>query len=460
MDSAKNRGGKNGHHPGHEWEDAAFSWDNMKDDIFQKIEEEEPQFFEEKRKRRIPLWIWGSATALLLGGFGFWLLRTNQTNVQTEKPVMVPSSPAKAQKPIAIISDQPAEEKKEDHLPGESIVALNENQSPGHRSDDVVPDEEKNETTVQKDAQFTFNKTKVAATTTNYLTGNRDSTNPQARSSFHQKNLTSTLSSLPTLPLPPFNARAEQPALHLKTFPKPNSTKEKAPWKIVLSGGSLFSFAKYSGSSAAATLRNNNSSPYFGYQYGLDAWMPLSNKDYFTIGINRQVTYQNIDISTQVAFDTTLQDVLLSTTHHVVGNLTEDRVGDTTVTAVTNYRLVEYNEFKTVQLQAGYARVFQRNDWQISPFVRMAVGILTDTNGRTVAADQSIFAFDQKNPINNRFQISTQAGVAIERQLNQQYAVFFQYSLGQQWNNASKETDLTLRPASHSFSLGVSKKFW
>ncbi|MEO1263297.1 MAG: hypothetical protein AAFZ15_31095 [Bacteroidota bacterium] len=458
MDSAKNRDNRNGHQPGQDWEDAAFSWDNMKGDIFQKIQEEDPHFFEEKRKRRIPLWLWGSATVVLLAGLGFWFSRAPQTtSAPIETPANTPHTPAKKNQPVASIPEPAVATTKTSPLQVESTDISKENQNENLLANNLTDEVENTQSNPTAISVESSNEAKKSKANFNKLTSATNQPDKQPPSSIQQKNLAPAAASLPLHPIKPFQTK--QPDLFVFTAPVINPDMEKAPWRVTAAGGSLTSFTKYSGASEAAEPRNDHSSAFFGYQYGVDAWAPLSQKDYFTFGINRQVIFQNIDIETQTTFDTTLQDVLVSTTHHVVGNLMSNRYDDTLVTATQRYRLVEYNEFRSIQLQAGYARVFQQKNWQFSPFVRMALGLMTDMKGRTVAADQSIFAFDNDRPIHNRFQFSTQVGVAVEHQLNQHFALFLQYNVSQQWNNASKEDNLKLRPAFHSFSVGIAKTF-
>ena len=70
-------------------------------------------------------------------------------------------------------------------------------------------------------------------------------------------------------------------------------------WQLGVSGGALMSFSKYRGDSEAGDLRNANTSPYFGYHYGIDIEATLPTHFTLMLGLNRTVVYQNIDIYTE-----------------------------------------------------------------------------------------------------------------------------------------------------------------
>ncbi len=463
MDSAKHRDGKNGPPQGHEWEDAAFGWDNMKDGIFQKIVEEDPQFFEEKR-RRMPVWIWAGAFILLVVGAGIWLSKDEEL-VNFNTPSTLPTDKPLVKNPTI------AEESNHFSIKGQKHNHQNKstNSQIKNRSlkDPITKTIYKKDPPILQDNTTSQPKTEldkkkaIAAIVLSEYNHQTKSAAPQSG----RNNLAPTVDLAPLLPLKPFDIRPSDPPTLANLIPSDygnnneGNSAEKGQWKITVAGGSLFSFSKYSGNSAAVALRNDHTSPYFGYQYGMDAWMPLSKKDYLLFGFNRRVVYQNIDIYTEQEFDTLLQNGHVKTTHYIVGGRTSQSYSDTLVTGLKKYRLVKYNEFKSVQLQAGYARVFHYKNWHFNPFVNMTIGLLTHSDGWTVASDKSTFAFNDAKPINKRFQFSSQAGMDIERTLNREISLHLQYRYGKQWNNASNEPDMVLRPAFHYFSLGVAKKW-
>ena len=457
MDSAKNGYRKNTPPNGREWEDAAFGWDNMKEGIFDKILEEDSGFFEEKRRRLLPVWWWAGAAVLLLTGLGFWLILDGENTGSKNAP-----TPASSKQPLEV--EAPIAKAPHQVLDKNEIAQTHK----------TITNIEINENVARNNAADFFGENSTPAPSPELSAQN--GLTPQAKVSFISPIVHTNNSSLPSAPKP--NSPSAIATLKIRPFITSQPThktfnilttndleqdktdgKKKGNWKLAAHGGALFSFSKYSGSSEAAALRNQNTSPYFGYQYGLEAWMPLNQKDYLMFGLNRQSVYQNIDIRAEEAFDTTLHDVILETTYYVVGDRVEPTYGDTAVTGIKRHQLVNYNEFKSVQFRAGYARIFQQKKWSVSPFVNIAAGWLTHSSGRTVAADQSIFTFNDKQRITKRFQASTQAGVTLERQLKQQFSLHFQYRFGQQWGNVSKEQGLELRPAFHYFSLGVAKRW-
>ena len=462
MDSAKHRDGKNNHSNNHEWENASFDWDNMKDGIFQKITEEDPHFFEEKR-RRVPIWLWAGTILLLLSSIAFWLNREEGKIVSPKLPTVLPSNKSmETNQPIARESKQLKNEFQKLNSRKESTEI--KIPPPNFKNLISKPFNEKEKSNFQNNPIPQISSGQVKKVETAAIKSsehNNKTTGTSLR--FDRKNLAPIINPTPLLPIKPFSIQKGDPPKLANLFPSDFDKNDKGngaeigQWKITASGGSLFSFSKYSGNSTAVALRNDHTSAYFGYQYGADIWMPLSKKDYLLLGVNRQVVYQNIDIATRQDFDTLLQNVHLKTTHYVVGDRTSISHGDTTVTAVKKYRLVKYNEFKSVQMRVGYAKVFSKDKWEFSPFINVAAGLITNTNGKTVASDKSIFAFNNDKSIIKRFQFNSQLGMGIDRQLTKHISLHFQYSFGKQWNNASNEPDMELRPAFHYFSLGVAK---
>ena len=453
MDSAKNRDNKNGHTQGQDWEDAAFSWDNMKEGIFQKIQEEDPQFFEKKR-RRVAVWWWLGAAMLLVVGYVIWPNDEKKNTRQEETPELVAENkPAKAETPV---TEKSIDQKQANPKVSKSIASANKtipapaiNESSNNHS----------EKEVTKPAAF-VQKIETGKTVTPALVQKNQNENISLN-----RNKTGDLANLPLMLLKPLEGKpVVRPSVPVITSATeeinvPKHDQKNSPWKIIAAGGPLVSFSKYGGTSDAVALRNEHTSPYFGYQYGLEAWKSLSEKSSLAFGVNRQVVYQNIDIYTQRAIDTLIENTVVHTTHYVVGDRTSNTYGDTLVTAVERNRLVKYNEFQFIKAHVAYARHFTYKKWHFAPSAGVALGMLTDSDGMSVAEDKSIFTFNQTQPVFNRFQFSTQAGMAIERQLGGKYSFHFQYRFGKQWNNLSSEPNMSLRPAFHIFSIGLARKW-
>lgn len=461
MDYTNNREEKNNRPPRQEWDDAAFSWDNMKDGIFENILAEDPQFFEEKRKKRMPIWFWFSAGLLLLGGIGFWLLHTNEEPISPELPAAVPVEEVPVMNQPIATSSEPDKAIREKHSqPNETKV-----DSPNNPANRIK----------QMNGLSTSGSIPLAAfgKTTQVEAVGSDSL-PNGFSHIQKKdsvvnepvdepeNLRPNASALLALKLETLNIDPSTPSLVLPVLvEKQNNegggdeTEELGKWRIAATGGSIFSFAKYSGTSAAAALRNDNTSPYFGYEYGLTAIKPLANNNSLLFGLNRQVAYQNIDIYTEREIQTLQKNVLLSITHYAVGGRTSETYGDTVVQDTQKTWLVQYNEFKSVQAEFGFAKNISLKKWSVSPLVGIAAGLVTHQDGRTVAADKSVFEFNADNAIVQRFQFKTWAGLEVGRKLTERVSLLFRYRFDKQWNNASAEKDLVLRPANHEVSLGV-----
>ncbi|MEZ4954329.1 MAG: hypothetical protein R2825_12250 [Saprospiraceae bacterium] len=461
MDSTNNREEKNNRPHGQEWDDAAFGWDNMKDGIFENILAEDPQFFEEKRKKRMPIWFWFSAGLLLLGGLGFWFMHTNEEPTSPKLPAAVPVEelPAKDQ-PIATATEPDKIFVEKNNQPTEA-----NNASPINPS--IRPNQINDPSTLGSTQSAAFGKTtQVEAVISNGVPTAFSKIEEEKLASiepvYETQNLHSDTPSLLALKLEALKVDPSTPSLVLPVLVEKNDGSEegnneekKGKWRFAATGGSIFSFAKYAGTSAAAALRNDNTSPYFGYEYGLTAAKPLANNNSLLFGLNRQVAYQNIDIYTERQIWTLQKNVLLSVTHYAVGGRTSEIYGDTIVQDTQKTWLVQYNEFKSVQAEFGFAKNISLKKWSISPLAGIAVGLVTHQDGRTVAADKSVFEFNADNAIVNQFQFKTWAGLEVGRQLTERVSLLLRYRFDKQWNNASAEKDLVLRPSNHEVSLGV-----
>jgi len=74
----------------HEWEHSDFSWEAMQPDIFQKIEEEDPSFFEKDKKRIIGFWLFGAAMiGLFICGGLVSALYLNNSNIDNKNDLLV-----------------------------------------------------------------------------------------------------------------------------------------------------------------------------------------------------------------------------------------------------------------------------------------------------------------------------------------------------------------------------------
>lgn len=460
MDSAENRDDKLGRPNGQEWEDPAFAWDDMKAGIFEKITAEDPDFFREKRKRRLAIWWWFGAAVLLIGGIVTWQFSSSQEAVPPNAPAVAPvEQQARETAPVA-------DSEKAQNPAGaneSSGVADSGERPPSGQATPVLPKAKNNRTSAQNLPQpapeFAENKTEkvVAAAVPDPVQTNsgESSTAPAVPSLLPVAlRLLATGQTVPTLAVPAFAA-----AKNTDENDGDNTPPSQGQWQVAATGGTAFLFGKYAGASDAVGLRNDHTTPWFGYQLGLEVAAPVSAHGQVFFGLNRQVLSQLIDVRTQRQFDVLQQNALVHVTHYVVGDRAVETYGDTTVTATERNRLVNYNEFRSVQAQLGYARNFGHENWNLRPFAGLAVGLFDHQEGLTVADDRSIFAFDNENPILQRFQLKTVVGVAVERKISNQLSLTVRYRFDQQWNNASREPGLRVRPSVHGISIGVARSW-
>lgn len=467
MDSNEKNRAKNNNQE--EWNDPSFSWEEMQEGIFDKILEEEPDFFEEKPRRRIAIWFWFGAAALIFGGLGAWYFMNDKDETIIQPSNNTPTEIIETK--TSPVAESNIKEEKTNTVKPNNLIQTNK------LSTSTISLSKKS--TVQKDAsteKTLFNTKNETLISSNQITEPEKEENNLSPQLIIDNKIQTPASLSVNIP---FVKLEKEPLILSTTYPKQENTeenidglkddeeesqkdknkKEKGQWAVVATGGTVLSFSKYSGNSNAENLRNDNTSPFFGYQFGVEAFAPLSSKSRITFGVNRAVVYQNIDIQTFRQVQELQENALLHVTHYAVGNRVAEVHGDTLVTGIERNRLVKYNEFKSIRAHAGYMRDFKKENWSFSPFAGMSFGFIDHQDGYTVAQDNSIFAFNNDNPIFNRLQVNSMAGIAVERKIGKSISLLFQYRIDQQWNNASAEDELNLRPANHYLSAGISKKW-
>jgi hypothetical protein len=466
-DSIQNINNADDPNKGQGWEDPAFSWDNMRDGIFEKVVKEDPDFFKEKRRRRVPIWFWFCA-AILAGGGLFYSLNKGS---EPTKP-SIPSQPNKS----AITSEKDrqvaANTQVEVAHQAESLTAFETITNPTTSSRPKAKSNRTNMLSGQIKSAV-FNQIQPLQNQGNFV-DNQDiakqssSMVPLAEAPIEtteiekpiELNLGQKTAKLSILGISPLTVHTKTPSVHLVALPVivPQKEKEKYSWSILATSGGLISGSKYTGSSGSVALRNGHSSPWFGYQYGVGIGASIAKKGQLFLNLNRQVAYQNIDISTIRRVEKTIPNALLSVERFVVGNRVIETHGDTTVGATEKNRLVHYNEQKSLQGQLGYAWSLNRKYWHFSLNSGLAIGYVTKQDGFTVAEDGAILGFNNNSPIFRNFQFAPFAGLGIERDLGRRFAINMNYQIQKQVNNASLEASTQFTPVFHSLSLGARLK--
>lgn len=461
-DSTKNNDPAAGQNKGQDWDDPAFGWENMQAGIFEKIEAADPDFFQEKRRRRLPIWFWFLVAVVLAGGgitayFQKGMKSSGTMPTATKQQVFSPeikpqNEPATAPKtvtetPLNNSEHQTTTAQDFTKRPTRKSAERKSNRPPTKQQSIASISTNRPDQPVLKNGEMP-NTSAVAAP--DEPKGILASDNPIAENTNPAQ--IPVLGIRPFLMVPSVPMLAEQPI----TPSKPPTAKGK--WSLTAMGGGLLSTTPYTGSSPAVALRNAHSSPWFGYQYGLNLEVPVGKKAGIFVGASRQVAYQNIDIYTERQIQVKQENVLLSVTHNIVAGSSTPTYGDTTVNAVEKNRLVNYNELKTVQGQLGFTWRITSKNWHFSPFAGAAVGYVTGMEGFTVAADKSILAFGKASPILRNFQFAPLAGVQVERDLGKALALGLRYQFQQQINNTSRETDMSYKPATSFLSLGLTMR--
>ncbi len=125
-DSTQNRNDADGLDKGKGWEDPAFSWENMQDGIFGKIVEEDPDFFKEKRRRRVPVWFWFCVAILAGSGLIYTLVEdggSSKNSIPSQPFSPKTNSPANQLSPINQIA---TDEQKQEVNPNSSLNQIAE----------------------------------------------------------------------------------------------------------------------------------------------------------------------------------------------------------------------------------------------------------------------------------------------------------------------------------------------
>lgn len=457
MNTSNDRDEKMGHEDGQEWQSADFSWDSMKEGIFEKILEEDPQFFEEKRRRRLSIWLWFSTVGLLVVGIGFWQWAghspSNRAVPSPHSPIQQKAAPAIAQGATNPNSTSNAQPEQGEAKASEAQPTPTTNQK-GQKSGQIGIASKpisKEKTTQNTGAGLGIFEQKIIE-------------KPQAAEA---PSTTADLSVAAILPeniavlgIVPFPIVPKLPKLPNRPLSEaPAKTPpEKGQWRLAVLGGGQASFSKYSGRTEVVGLRNDHSSAYLGYHLGVDAWMPLRKNNYLILGMGRQVSEQKIDIQTQREVDYLYANTLVSVTHYVVGGRMENHYADVHGKATENNRLLKYNRFVSTQVLLGFGKTFGTKNWQFSPFVGGSAGFFSNTDGKTIANDRSILNYKAPD-IYNRVQWAAFGGFELDRKLSEHVSILLRYRFDQQWNNASKEPNMKLKFAYHSISFGAAYRF-
>lgn len=450
-----------------------FDWENMKTGIFEKIESEDPDFFEKKRKRRPLVWFWFGL--LVLAGACIVLMQISHKNKKsTIANVPVAANLNTRSQGLGsggFINEQNFKETSSgatiESTPLKPFNNLDENlinkstKKPGKTSEisTILTDPREsglsqslisNAGTINSTPSDFYPKSLVS----NLLIDKLNSTIVDKKQAFLVEILPNTFIKPVVFNRTISFKKPASPTIHELSENGVEKNNRLARFAI-LSGG-LMSFSKYTGSSAAIDLRNNNTTPYFGYHFGIDYWKPIGKKDFLLMGMDAQFTYQNIDISTQRTVDTLLKNVLLNITSFAVGGLSSENYGDTLVTATENNRLVKYNAYRSLQTQMGYGRQFGSRKWHFTPFVGFAGKFAFNNNGITVAADKSLLYFDNRKPILRRFQLQAFGGIEIERCLTSKASLLLRYRFDKNLQNSSTEEKMSIFFGHHILSVGAS----
>lgn len=456
-----------------EWENSKFAWDNMQGPIFELIEKEDPSFFEEKRRKRLlPFWLLNGILAIFFVAVIIWTLRDFNSNAislhptddRTEHVLMDKNnslgSAINNNNTISSSNDHPEAERKQQEKSfgvGKVIAKrtsrlaskkLNLGSSSNIASSQIeVPYNE--EVSIEKKSSSFISQANASTTDAANLTTANGITTQEEESIFD----------LEYLALYPIELLDDRPFFisEDRIVDRDLRTGLSHP-KYCLNpyAGALVSFSKYKGDSPAANLRNENTSLWYGWQYGLRVDLPLNTKHAIYFDINRAVSFQDIDISTEREVMIEQQNVLLKSTNYIVGAYQELQYGDTLTTGIERNRLLNENKQESIQLNVGFATQCQFNgSLRINPFIGFGIGYMNRHSGFTVSEDGAILAFDSKSPIQKSLLLNLQTGFQLGYSLSDRMSISTRYQYGKQFNDTSVESNLHWRPSFHYVSIGT-----
>jgi hypothetical protein len=432
MDANNKNGSGPQNGPRQGWEDPSYAWEQMQGGIFDKIQAQDPDFFKKDRKRRPIWWFWLAGLGMLVLGlaFGLGLNQEPADAPPSGKDYPAPAIVAGAEQLPSKeeICNDPPEHLTEVEKTAPSIVSTDSRQA------SAAPEKEITE-------RISVPETPLPPINKPVFTPDFSSVKPLQGIAITGLN-SKTAFLLPELPKPGFNKA-------------PASTTSSSGWKVLTYAGLALSPQNYRGTSPIADFRNNNTDHYTGYAIGIKALAPTGKRSFLLMGVEQEFGYQYLDVYIEREVEVLKENALLSVTNYLVGSHSVHVYGDTTVAGLEKTRLAQYNEFVTSRISLGWGMQWENKNWQFRPQIALVGGWLNRASGRTIAEDYAVQEYNNDNPIYSRWQLMSSAGVDVEKQISSRMGLFVGYQFNKQWNNASVESDLTLRPAFHRLSAGI-----
>ncbi len=414
-----------------EWEDPSLRWEEMEAGIFEKIVAEDPQFFDRRRKRRLLFWWSFCALTVLVGGLLGWYLQQD-FSVPATQEIDRPIPGMQDEAPPIVMKEAPVQSQT-----AERIIPQVVSTGP-----------------IAERASITQQSQPNSGHQTPSTTEERAEANATSHSAMRKMAVAQVLNN--SIPL----IEDKEPPhieLNIQMLPPTATPQKKERSKALLAayGGGIYSNSEYEGPSFAGALRNTFTSPLFGYEFGVEWRQPLMSHSEIGLGVGYQSVFQNIDSYTERQVPVEVTNAVVEITHFRVGDRTSYEHGDVTTAGTEKNRLVQYNSQRNLLLSAKWNQQVQWRSWR----VRASAGVIglktMQTEGRTLAADGAIIAYDQENPILHSWQLQSQLGLMISRPLNAKVALEVGYQWRRQWSNTSLEDGLIWRPDVHFLGAGM-----
>jgi hypothetical protein len=450
-----------------------LSWDEMKDGIFGKVLENDPEYFTTpKKKRRGLLILLPVAAALLIvalyalsgvtvspgtttqDGTADNVSELNETNEQAESATRSFGS-SRESDPAAI--DEP----------NVQVIAEQTRTTSTIVDTGTIPN---NRTTTANEPENDRSSTSTTDDTDNSMLKEAALSDKAQRKLETPQGQPSRMKFQPLAPLDRIQSRSGLSHAHtyngmtthdlpviLPDLTEDRDTKT-CPWELNASAGGLFSSTPLSGKSRSVTLRNDHSSALFGFTGSISANYRIARSTNLHVGLSYAQAYQNIDIATEREIEVTETEALLHVRHFVVGSRRIETYGDTIVNAIEKNRLAYTNTFRWLHLSLGAGHTFELNKWHLSPSIGASLGKLW-SEGYTVAADGQILKYDKANPVYAQHSFKVWVALALTRQLNDRMAFNIAYRIDKQLNNASLESDVVFKPVLHQLEVGLALRF-
>lgn len=391
-------------------EEQWWSWEEMQDGIFTKIEQEDPDFFKRKRRRNLP-WL------LLLGLVGISMICFLAGVLGTRYWRHAPHPVEKLQYALTEKSlDQPFEHRRD---PATSFSPTRSQQKPGIKHSPGTSEAyldvhaSKNENSIPR----ANSEDKAATTTTDpIVTPLGPVPSQQGISEMHFLASKAMASLKPDDQ--PFSERVIPMNLKKKMI---NESK----WSLSLMVIGSYSQAHLPGNSAAGQLRNNATGSLFGAGAGIRWHKENSGILGWYVSGSFHRWQQTIDVFSQRRVDYLQRNAVVGINTYIGSNRSELVYKDTLIKATEQNRLVSHQTVNAIALEGGLSKTFGQHAWNFQTLLGARMSYLFHGKGYTVGEDFGIIPLSQWRHAQNRAYLAMTSDFLVHRKLHNRCSIWF-----------------------------------